>query len=246
MDDYLISPNPSQDSGIKLKHWYKRPWVWILLFLIIWFGTPFLLEIFWGDKLTTTDELVKLNESRIQVSNNIKNVVSSDSPSLGPVTAPVVIVEFGDFQCPYTKQAAAELKKVFFKYPEAVRLIYRYFPVFQINAEAIPSAEAASCAAAQGKFWSYHDALFENQDVLTATIYDSIAQSLSLDLEKFKRCREGHLTLAEIQEDFAAGVAVGVEGTPTFFVNGHAVTGVLTLEVWDKIIVAAMKEKFSK
>lgn len=246
MDDYLISSNSSQDSSIKLKHWYKRPWVWILLFLIIWFGVPFLLEIFWGNKLTTTDELARLNESKIQISDNIKNVVTSDNPSLGPVTAPVVIVEFGDFQCPYCKQAVPELKKVLLKYPEAVRLIYRDFPLSEIHSEAIPAAEAASCAAAQGKFWSYHDALFENQDVLTATIYDSIAQSLSLDLEKFKRCQEGHLTLSKIQEDFAAGVAAGVEGTPTFFVNGHAVAGVLTLEVWDKIIIAAMKEKFGK
>lgn len=245
MDDYSTLP-PSSVEVAKLKHWYKYPWFWILLFLIVWFGIPFLLKTVWGDQFKNTEGLSQLNQTNSQVSNKIKNVVTSDNPSLGPVTAPVVIVEFGDFQCPYCKQAAPELKKVLLKYPEAVRLIYRDFPLSEIHAESIPSAEAASCAAAQGKFWSYHDALFENQDALAVAIYDSIAQSLSLDLEKFKRCREGHLTLAKIQEDFAAGVAAGVKGTPTFFVNGRAVAGVLTLEVWDKIIVAAMKDKFGE
>jgi protein-disulfide isomerase len=242
MDDYSILPPVTEMD--KSKRWYKRPWVWILLFLVVWFGVPFLLETIWGGQFKNTEELTKLNQTNSQSSSKIKDVVTSNNPSLGPITAPVVIVEFGDFQCPYCKQEAPELKKVLLKYPEAVRLIYRDFPLSELHPEAISAAEAASCAAIQGKFWSYHDALFSNQDALNTTIYDSIAQSLSLDLEKFKRCREGHLTLAKIQEDFAAGVAAGVEGTPTFFVNGHAVAGVLTLEVWDKIIVATMKEKF--
>ncbi|MDZ4229590.1 MAG: DsbA family protein, partial [Candidatus Veblenbacteria bacterium] len=159
-----------------------------------------------------------------------------------------VIVEFGDFQCPFCREAAPIMKEVLRRYPEAVRLIYRDFPVASIHTQAVAAAEAANCAARQkaDSFWKFHDALYENQDQLGAEFYLALAGSLGLDRDKFQSCLEQHLTLAEIHDDYTSGLEAGVQGTPTWFINGHKAEGALSLELWDQVIVSVLKNEFSR
>jgi protein-disulfide isomerase len=235
-------------SSVGQQPWYRRYWRIILVFIILlWFGLPFILKLFspaqenlQGTGFTSSP--VKSTAA----TTGLQEVATADDPSLGSAVAPVVIVEFGDFECPYCREAAPIIKQVLQKYPDAVRLIYRDFPVTELHTEAIPAAEAANCAAQQGKFWAYHDKLFEQQDQLGSALYTSLASSLNLDMAKFNLCRSQHLTLSEIQDDLVAGISAGVSGTPTWFINGQKVPGVLPPDIWDKAVAAALKRKFAK
>ncbi|MBI5466567.1 MAG: DsbA family protein [Candidatus Kerfeldbacteria bacterium] len=227
---------------------YRRLWVWVLgILLLFWFGLPLVLKIFSArqDNSQAGGFTAAPNKSA-SASAGLQEVATTDDPSLGSPVAPIVVVEFGDFECPYCREAEPIIKQVLQKYPEAVRLIYRDFPVIELHAEAVPAAEAANCALKQGKFWAYHDGLFQQQDQLGEALYLSLARTLNLDLDKFNQCRQAHLTLADIQDDLAAGTAAGVRGTPTWFINGQKVEGVLPLDIWDKAITAALRRKFGK
>lgn len=228
--------------------WYRRPWLWLVGGILgLWFGIVPLLRLAGvNPEIETVGGYTKLPGASERPQTQLYNVVIDNAPGVGPRDAPVVIVEFGDFQCPFTRQEEPVLKQVLQKYPDAVRLIFRDFPIVDVHNEALAAAEAASCAAQQDKYWAYHDALFADQDALGAALYTSLTQSLGLDMARFNRCREGHLTLEHIKTDLEAGVNAGVAGTPTFFVNGHRIAGTIPLDLWDKIIVAAIKEKFNK
>ena len=232
------------------KPWFKRPWfISIVVLVVLWFGIPLLLRVFNIDDnniVTTPSPEINLPMASIPITR----LETSDDPWQGSPVAPLVIVEFGDFQCPFCKEAAPILKEVLKRYPEAVKFIYRDFPVSSIHSEAITAAEAANCAYRQGKFWQYHDALFERQDDLGSELYLALAQSLRLDTEEFSNCLSQHQALAEIQSDFSDGVAAGVSGTPAWFVNGRKIEGVLTLELWQKLIdyliISEFKQKASQ
>ena len=227
------------------RQWFKRPWFIVLVLLVIsWFGLPWALSFFGAESTETSftnapglqPSLTDAPRSRLE---------TADDPTIGSPVAPVVIVEFGDFQCPFCRAAAPIIKQVMSRYPEAVKLIYRDFPVAAIHSEAVGAAEAANCAHRQGAFWAYHDALFAQQAELSPELYLALAKSLRLESEAFERCLEQHLTLSEIQADFAEGIAAGVSGTPTWFVNGRKIEGALTLELWDKVIVNTLKNEFT-
>ncbi len=221
------------------KPWFKRAWFISLVVLVfIWFGSPLLLKLLYPNglplKVETSTEL-DLPVAQIP----LNRIQTPDDPWFGSPVAPVVIVEFGDFQCPFCRQAVPIIKEVLRKYPEAVKIIYRDFPVSSIHAEAITAAEAANCAFKQGGneiFWPYHDGLFARQDNLGRELYLSLAQSLGLDMEVFTRCLNQHLTLAEIQDDVSDGLTAGVTGTPAWFINGRKIEGVIPIDIWQKII----------
>ncbi|MFA4819100.1 MAG: DsbA family protein [Patescibacteria group bacterium] len=236
-------------AGLPRQPWYKRVWFISLLVLAgLWFGIPLVLQIISGNNTKTglSSRITAIPGATSKDSGTPVNVVTTDNPAWGFKDAPVTIVEFADFQCPFCREAAPILRTLRTKYADGVRFIYRDFPIADVHPEAIAAAEAARCANQQGKFWEYHDQLFEQQDNLGATLYTSLAQSLKLDMDKFKSCLNGHLTLAGIKKDYEAGLAAGVIGTPTFFVNGYPVSGALPLAVWDQIITAALKDKFKK
>ena len=228
--------------------WYRRAWVWVVvLFVAVWFGLPLVLQplIKQGDLIAGTDQLTPLKDSQSTPADTTYDVVSPTSPVQGPVTAPITIVEFGDFQCPFCKEAEPILKQVLLKYPEAVRLMFRHLPLTDVHPDAIASAEAAACAGQQGKFWPYHDGLYASQDSLGEGLYVSLAVGLGLNLDQFAACRQNHVTLSAIEVDYNAGVAAGAQGTPTFYLNGHRIAGVLPLDLWDRVIIAVLKEKFA-
>ncbi len=229
--------------------WYRRWWTYgILGFLIFWFGVPLVLKFFVPTQPGLPDPSGGFTASTEggTVPAGLVDVVTADDPSRGSPAAPVVIVEFGDFQCPFCRASAPTMRQVLAKYPEAVRLIYRDFPLVDVHDQAVAAAEAANCAGAQGKFWEYHDRLFEDQGRLGDELYQAQARELGLDLVTFNRCREGHLQLADIQADYEAGVAAGVRGTPTWFVNGYKIQGDIPLDVWDQFIIEVLKRTLAK
>lgn len=247
-DGFVIAPEAPVS---KPKHWYRRWWVYLIaVIIVLWFGLPVLLRLFVpaptpGATLSGGFTAVPGASATPTPSGPI-DVTSQSAPSKGSPVAPIVIVEFGDFQCPYCRAAAPIISQVAAKYPEAVKLEFRYFPLQSIHPEALASAEAAACAQAQGKFWQYHDQLYAQQDALGDALYASLAGELGLDVAAFNRCREGRLMLARIQTDYEAGVAAGVRGTPTWFVSGYRVEGALPLEFWEQAIPGLLQRTLSK
>lgn len=218
------------------KPWYKSAWfISIAGLVVLWFGIPLILNFFTGTQpAPAINPSAEINLPLSPVPRT--SLETADDPWLGSPVAPVVIVEFGDFQCPFCRESVTIIKQVLKKYPEAVKIIYRDFPVVSIHPESVPAAEAANCAARQGKFWQYHDALFDNQDNLGTELYLSISRILKLNEEEFSQCLSQHQTLSEIQADLSVGVSAGINGTPAWFVNGRKVEGVLSLELWQKLI----------
>jgi len=165
-----------------------------------------------------------------------------DDPMKGPAKAPVTIVEFSDYQCPYCGRAETTVLEVLKKYGDKVRLVYRDYPLsFHQNANV--AAQASECAKEQGKFWEMHDAMFANQSKLAQNDLIETAGSLKIDKEKFKACLEGGKYKNEVQKDFDDGQKYGVTGTPTFFINGIPMVGARDVNSFAEIIDAELEHK---
>jgi protein-disulfide isomerase len=152
------------------------------------------------------------------------SVASAGHPSTGASSAPVTVVEFSDFQCPFCRAAESSLKQVRQKYGDQIRLVYMDFPL-SFHSHAMDAARAGRCAADQGKFWQFHDALFLEQKKLDPDSLKHTAAKLGLDSDTFNRCFSSDKHTAGIRQDMAEGSALGVTGTPTFFVNGRELVG---------------------
>jgi protein-disulfide isomerase len=153
------------------------------------------------------------------------SVDSPDSPSRGPADAPVTIVEFGDFECPYCGNLEPTVEKALVSYAGKVRLVFREYPLNDIHPLAAKAAEAALCARDQGKFWELHDRMYAHQDALEVDDLKAAAAELGMDADSFNECLDSNMHAAEIQADTRAGDAAGVTGTPALFVNGRFVPG---------------------
>ena len=163
-------------------------------------------------------------------------VSAGDDPSRGPADAPIRIVEFSDFQCPFCARATPVLKQVEERYAGKLRRVFRDLPLTSIHKEAAGAAEAGSCANEQGKFWELHDALFaENANLLPAEIKRTAAR-LGIDSEAFAACLDSGRHRAEWQQDAAEAAGYGLTGTPAFFVNGRLLSGAQPLEAFAKVI----------
>ncbi|MBZ5516486.1 MAG: thioredoxin domain-containing protein [Acidobacteriia bacterium] len=155
----------------------------------------------------------------------------------GDRSAPVTIVEFADFQCPYCKKADATLNDLLAKYKGQVKLAYRDFPMRTLHTQAQIAAEAARCAEEQGKFWEYHDALFAaDQPKLDETGLSETARRLGLEENAFRSCLAGGKFKTSIEQDVQDGTKAGVVGTPAFFLNGVFVNGAQPEAEFEKII----------
>ena len=162
-------------------------------------------------------------------------VASAGHAELGPKDAPVTIVEFGDFQCPYCKKSEDSIKAVRTKYGDKVRLVYMDFPL-SFHPNALPAAEASRCAGDQGKFWPFHDALFEAQPNIAPTDLKAAAAKLGLDKGQFDACLDQHKYENAVRADQAQGASLGVEGTPAFFINGRPLSGSQPASEFEQII----------
>ena len=155
--------------------------------------------------------------------------VAATGSGRGSASAPVTIVEFSDFQCPYCKRVLPTLEQVEQKYGDQVRIVYRHYPL-SIHADAQKAAEAANCAGDQGKFWEMHDILFEEQQKLSVVDLKDKATRLGLDAAKFGECLDSNQHAASVQNDMRDAVAAGVDGTPAFFINGRFLSGAQPFE----------------
>ena len=154
--------------------------------------------------------------------------VNQDDHILGPIDSPVTLVEYGDYQCPACRMAYWELRRVREALGDTLRFVFRNFPLTQTHPHALDAAEAAEAGAAQGQFWEMHDMLFENQRALTDRHLRGYAADLGLDALRFDCELGAHVHAKRVRDDLKKGVRSGVNGTPTFFINGVRYDG-----VWD-------------
>jgi protein-disulfide isomerase/Skp family chaperone for outer membrane proteins len=146
-------------------------------------------------------------------------------PSRGPADAPVTIVEFSDFECPYCGGLYPTLKQVEKNYPQQVRIVYRQFPLANIHPHAQKAAEASLCANDQQKFWEFHDSMFTNQRELSVPDLKQRAVDLKMDTQTFNQCLDSGRHAADVQADIQEGARNGVTGTPAMFINGRFLSG---------------------
>ena len=146
--------------------------------------------------------------------------VNAQDHSRGPKDAPITLVEYGDFECPHCGQAHYQLQELEKAIGESMRLVFREFPLTTVHPHAAQAAEAAESAGAQRKFWPMHDMLFENQDALAEEDLLQYAAAIDLDVERVRPRLEPRALRARVREHFMGGVRSGVNGTPTFFING--------------------------
>jgi protein-disulfide isomerase len=162
--------------------------------------------------------------------------VAADDAVLGAANAPVTLVEFSDFQCPFCLRAVPTLKRIKEVYGDKVRLVWKDYPLTNIHPEAFKAAEAGNCAREQGKFWEYHDRLFDNQQALYPDSLKQYAVAVGLDAAKFNQCLDSSKYSGRVQAHVDLGSQLGVNSTPSVFINGRQVTGAQPFETFAAVI----------
>jgi protein-disulfide isomerase len=203
-----------------------------------------------AERKLSVDELVTREVDAVRFVDSLKNKYAAKSylepartpistagrPSHGPLEAPVTLVEFADFQCPYCGGLSPTLKQIQEDYKDALRVVYFQFPLADIHPEAEKAAEASLCAYEQNKFWELHDAMFGDQQNLSSEELIRKASELSIDLDAFKACLDEGKYFPEIRADMNEGVKAGVEGTPAMFINGRFLIGNVPYDEIQKVI----------
>lgn len=156
---------------------------------------------------------------------SLKPNVSEADHILGNGQADLTIVEYGDYQCPHCGKAHSVIKEMMAELGSQIRFVFRNFPLSEMHPYAKSAALAAEAAALQGKFWAMHDAIFENQNSLNDQWLLDMAQQLELDMDKFRSDLNDESIVDRVEGDFESGMMSGVNGTPTFFVNGQKFDG---------------------
>jgi len=171
------------------------------------------------------------------------NVSTEGDPSIGSTNAPITIVEFSDYQCPYCQAWYLQtFDQLIANYPGQIRFVYRDLPL-PSHPEAVPAAEAAHCAGEQGAYWKYHDALFNAQNGLGRSAYEKYATDLGLDITAFRACLDDHRFLAEIKADAADAASLGLNGTPSFVINGRILIGAHPFQDFKTIVDEELAKK---
>jgi protein-disulfide isomerase len=160
----------------------------------------------------------------------------ANAPSKGPSSAPVSIVKFEDFQCPFCKQVQPTIVELLKRYDGKVRLVHKDLPLDSIHPQAHQAAEAARCAGEQGKYWNYHDVLYANSTKLGLEDLKGYASELGLNVESFRACYNSGKYKAVVKKDLNEGAQLGITGTPSFFINGREISGAQPLEAFAAII----------
>jgi protein-disulfide isomerase len=163
-------------------------------------------------------------------------VSTYDAPFKGPANATVTIVKFEDFQCPFCKQAQAIEAQLLSRFTKTVKLVHRDFPIDSLHPLARKAHEAARCANEQGKFWEYHDLLYTNAPKASPEDLQTYAKQVGLDTPAFEQCLASGKYKSLVQKDVDEGTRLGVNGTPTFFINGRVLSGAQPFEIFTGII----------
>jgi len=186
------------------------------------------------------DRLRRQAAVRILIEPPRVNVTAGSAPRRGSAAAPVTIVEFSDYQCPYCKQAEKTLSDLAAKYGDRVSIVYKDFPLSNIHPLAQAAAEAAQCAGEQRKYWEFHDTLFAVSPALGPDDLIEAAKRNQLDLEAFRSCIAAHKYKSAIESSSLEGQQLGVNSTPSFFINGTPLTGAQPMAAFEKLIDAEL------
>jgi protein-disulfide isomerase len=161
--------------------------------------------------------------------------VADDEPAKGPADAPIVLVEYSDYECPYCARAQPSVRQVLQTYGDRIRHVYRDFPL-AMHDDAHLAAQAGQCAGEQGRFWEYHDLLFTNSRALRPADLQRYAESIDLDPDLFAECLDSGRHAHGVDADLESGQQHGVSGTPAFFINGRLLSGAQPFAAFQKII----------
>ena len=197
-----------------------------------------------NQKLTAKrEEFLKSLRSQAKVVVNLKPppvfrvaVPVDGAPFKGPTKAPVTIVEFSDFHCPFCRRVIPTLAQLESQYGEKIKLVFRDFPIESLHPGATKAHEAARCANEQGKFWPYHDKLFAGPSTSSPELFKGLAKDVGLDAVAFETCLGSGKYEAAIKQDIEDGTRAGVSGTPAFFINGRLISGAQPLEAFARVI----------
>ena len=219
----------------KVRIWQGLTVIFALIAIYLWFNPYFGSGDAGGAQVQAPTGAAPSQAPQLPTKQNID---LDDDPVLGDKNAPITIVSFEDFQCPFCGRAFKEtfplLKKDYIDAGK-VKYVYRDFPL-EFHPEAQPAAEAAECADEEGKFWEYHDEIYSNQNLLGPVYYEDAAEKLGLDILKFRACISEGRYRQEVLDDYNYGASMGVTGTPTFFINGIKLVGALPYQEFKKII----------
>lgn len=216
----------------------------LVVLLVIWFFVGKVLD--YKDQIESGN--VDYSQLQIGALSALKGDIASTNPdieyihnfdqdpSIGPEDAALTVVMFEDFECPFCARLFPDMKLAIQKYSDRVRFVYRDFPLSDIHPNAQLAAEAGQCAHEQGKFWEYHDMLFQNQLRLSESDLKGYAEFLELNMQDFDFCLDSGKYEEEVLADYSDGLHAGVTGTPTLFFNGEAVPGVINEKGFDEII----------
>lgn len=208
----------------------------LLLAILVVGGFVFFL----GDKPSTTGNVVANPPSQAPTQPSQVQASADDDARIGSADAPVEIIEFSDFQCPFCARAAPTIKQILAEYGDKVTFVYRDFPLDSIHPMATPAALAAECVREQGgdeSFFEYHDKIFANQQSLSQDNLKSWAQELGYDIGS---CLDSQKYLEEVRKDLADAQAAGGRGTPYFVINGKPLSGAQPIEAFKQIIDAEL------
>ena len=224
----------AEEKKIERKHkrWHQKWWgvlFLIIIAILVLYTADFIYQFFaiveaQNQANSQNFGISQLNQPTVDIRSIVEN---ADDPFWGPKDAKIVIVEFSDFQCPYCEEAYTIMKKIRQEYQNSVKFIYRDFPNLLNHPSALDAALAGRCAAEQNKFWEMHDLMFENQSNLSTDNLKLMAQGAGLDSAQFDQCLDSQKYVTNIQSDLQDGLNFDLNGTPTFFINGAKVVGVI-------------------
>lgn len=230
MDENTLSPDTVT---------FKRSYLYSVLVVLSFFIGILVGYIAWGrgSSASANQPAAAAAEPTQQQAARRYDIPTDGFSSIGPEDAAITVVEFSDFQCPFCQKWHTQVyKQLMAAYPGKIRLVYRNLPLTQIHPQAMNAAEASLCAGDQNAYWQFHDKLFENSSVLSDDLYASLASDIGLDTAAFESCMTQHKYKADIEADMQFAVDLGVQSTPTFFINGLAVVGAQPLEVFQQVI----------
>ena len=188
------------------------------------------------------DRLKEKTAVRILLDPPRQVVATAGRPARGPANAPIELIEFSDFQCPFCLQANPTVTRVLKTYGDRIRIVYRHYPLPN-HPNARPAAEAAECAAEQDKFWPYHDRLFAKAGKLADSDLKQAAAEVGLDSGRFSSCFDSRKYTAQVDADIHAGNDAGVSATPAFFINGRLLSGAQPFDVFKGVIDEELARK---
>jgi protein-disulfide isomerase len=234
------TPKPKKGTGCAV-------FGWTIFSCMLLFLTFFGYKVWYYAKQIRSGNLVNLPQFQQQFTAVSAAVSSTDfaareiveagnQPELGNKNAVLTIVEFADFECPYSKEESNVVRRLMARHGDKVRFIYRDLPIASLHPNSATTSLAAECANEQGKFWQMHDKLYAATPPFTFVTLKSMAAEVGLDVTQFERCMVENRYGSEIAADIQTANALGLRGTPTFFINGQRIEGAIPEEVLEKII----------